>query len=350
MVTEGLCPIFEFMSNLPEQTRELLQILRDPRANERAINRAAQAWMKALETPESLQQILDAQRELASAIEWENLERAQLALTLSGALVEQGFAPEPLLDAFAPHLPAWLEGANRLLLSAGTNEDGDLDEAAFDAAAEQMPDERLAWNRLEAFHLPLIAALSHSPEARAQLRPLVPLVRPLVPYSSAAHFLWPMLEILDEEPILVLEPSRKRGFIGTISGIADNFQLHALLMAHYPEVRPISPAAIAIFRGKGPQTNGETIVGAWNLYNYRALSQGLPEGLGDTETWIWGEGQPKDIEKFAGYRAIVLGEPAYERSWQVQRLFSGLRAELEVERELSAEEVEDWVKRLANAN
>ena len=343
---------FLVMSKLLDATGELLQTLRDPRTSERTINRAAKAWMKALEAPESLEEITESQRQLAGAVEWDNIERAQLALMMSGALVEQGFAPEPLLEAFAAPLPNWLEGANRLLKNAVVN--GELDEEIFDRNAAQRPVEARDFSRLEALYLPLIAALAVSSRGRADLRPLLPQIEPLRDICEAGYFLFAMLRVLDDEPLLVIEPARKRGFVGMMSGIADNFQLHALLMAHYPDVAPISPAQIAVFRGDGPQANGETIVGAWNLYDYHALSQtGLNNGLedlSDTEHWIWGEGQPVDIDKFERHRVVILGEPSYQRSWGVQRLFGGLRAELGIERELSADEVEQWLTRLAAAN
>ena len=335
---------------LPKATDELLQTLRDSRANEGAINRAAQAWMKALDAPESLRQILDAQHQLASAIEWDDLERAQLALVMSGALVERGFAPEPLLEAFARHLPVWIEGANRLLEGALQGRDAsELDEAAFEIAAARMPDEAQSWQKLELFYFVLIAALAVSPAAREQFGRVLPRLLTLAPAMESASYLVSMLRVLDNAPVLVIEPARKRGFVGSISGIADNWQLHALLMAHYPDAGAISERATAVFRGDGPQQIEQTLVGAWNLYDYHALtSEGrLPTNLSDSGHWIWNEDAPADIETFENYRTILLGPPAYDRGWPVRRLFEALRAEIRVERELEAEDVESWIRRLA---
>lgn len=57
-----------------------------------------------------------------------------------------------------------------------------------------------------------------------------------------------------------------------MSGIADNFQLHTLLMDAFPRGRlrgrriPARVAANA--RGEGPQALDDTVEGAWNLCTY----------------------------------------------------------------------------------
>lgn len=337
---------------LREATQELFDTLRDERTSERTINRAAKAWMKALETPNSLGAIIEAQEQLAGAINWENIERAQLALMMSGALVEQGFAPEPLIEAFAPVLPRWLDGANQLLeRTLVGSKDEELTDTALQNAAAQMPDAARDWQQLESLYFPLVAALSVSPSARAEMRPLLPQLAPLTDYLESASYLSTLLQVLDSAPLVVIEPARKRGFVGAMSGIADVFQLHALLMAHYPDAGEISDQAATVFRGDGPQTTERTLTGAWNLYNYSALDSNgnLPTDLSDSRHWIWNEDLPFVIEQFEGRRAILLGPASYERNWKVQRLFAPLRAHVEVERELSAGEVEQWLGRMAQA-
>ncbi len=337
---------------LAQQTAHLLDVLRDPDADERAIQGAADSWVTTLQNPDSIQAILDAQNQLVTVLDWDNLARAQFALMMSGALVENGFAPEPLLEAFAPRLPEWLNGANRLLDAVIHAEgDGQNAEAVVEQITAQMPAEARDWERLQAFYLPLMAALAASPDARAQMRKLRELAAPLCERHEGAFFLEAMLGVLDKEPILVLEPARKRGFIGTFSGIADNAQLHALLMAHYPDAAKTFPKkALPIFDGSGAQTSEINVESNWNLYSYRALDRdgNIKDDLADSEHWLWNEDAPIDIPTFENYRVIVLGPSSYTRGWQAQRLFAPLQASVDVDRELNADEVGEWVARLGS--
>lgn len=337
---------------LAQQTQHLLDVLHNPASDERAIQSAADSWVKTLQNPDSIQAILDAQEQLVRVLDWDNLARAQFALMMSGALVENGFAPEPLLEAFAPRLPGWLKGANRLLDAVIHAEgDGQNVDAVVDEITAQMPAEARDWERLQAFYLPLMAALSASPDARAQMRGLRDLVAPLSERHEGAFFLDAMLGVLHQEPILVLEPARARGFIGTFSGIADNAQLHALLMAHYPDAAKTFPKkALPIFDGSGEQTSEMTVESNWNLYAFGALNRdgSIKDDLADSEYWLWNEDAPIDIPKFENYRVIVLGPSSYTRGWQAQRLFAPLRASIDVDRELGAHDVAAWMQRLAN--
>ena len=337
---------------LAQQTQILLDVLHDPASDERAIQGAADSWVQTLQNPDSIQAILEAQTQLAGVLDWENLARAQFALMMSGALVENGFSPEPLLKAFAPRLPLWLRGAGELLDAVIHAEgDGQNVEARTAEVTAQMPAQARDWERLQAFYLPLMAALSASPEARAQLRPLRELAAPLSERHEGAFFLDAMLGVLDKEPILVLEPARQRGFVGTFSGIADNAQLHALLMAHYPDAARKFPAkALPIFDGSGEQTSEISVESNWNLYAYGALDRDghIKDDLADSQYWLWNEDSPIEIPTFENYRVIILGPSSYTRGWAAQRLFAPLRASIDVDEELDKGGVAAWIERLGN--
>ena len=278
------------------------------------------------------------------------MARAQFALMMSGALIENGFAPEPLLEAFAPRLPVWLKGANELLDAVIHAEgDGQNVDVVVDEVTAQMPEQARDWERLQAFYLPLMAALAASPDARAQMRRLRDLAAPLSERHEGAFFLDAMLGVLHQEPILVLEPARQRGFIGTFSGIADNAQLHALLMAHYPDAaKTFPPAALPIFDGSGEQSSELSVESNWNLYSYRALDRDgqIKDDLADSQHWLWNEDSPTEIPKFEQYRVIILGPSSYTRGWAAQRLFAPLKASIDVDEELDAGAVAAWIERL----
>ena len=337
---------------LAQQTEKLLAVLKNPDSDETAIQNAADSWVKTLQNPDSIEAILDAQKQLAAVLDWDNLARAQFALMMSGALVENGFAPEPLLEAFAPRLPKWLKGANELLDAVIHAEgDGQNVDAVVDQITAQMPAQSHDWERLQAFYLPLMAALAASPDARAQMRGLRELAAPLSERHEGAFFLDAMLGVLHQEPILVLEPARGRGFVGTFSGIADNAQLHALLMAHYPDgARKFPRQALPIFDGSGEQTREINVESNWNLYSYGALDrQGhIKDELADSQHWLWNEDSPIEIPKFENYRVIVLGPSSYTRGWKAQRLFAPLKASIDIDRELDAGDVAAWIERLGS--
>jgi hypothetical protein len=58
---------------------------------------------------------------------------------------------------------------------------------------------------------------------------------------------------------------------------------------------------------------------------------------------------PADIPKFEGYRVVLLGPASYPRTWGSQRTFLNLRARLDCEQRLSAEEVQTWLQRMVDA-
>jgi hypothetical protein len=130
-----------------------------------------------------------------------------------------------------------------------------------------------------------------------------------------------------------------------------------LLMEAFP--RPdgaaprITPAAAALARGEGPQQLQDPVHGAWNLYSWRAVTPalGLPRATDRdaSEHWIWNEGTLAAVPLFEGRRVILLGPPAYARSWRAQRLFSVLPASLTIEETLSPEQVRAHLERMAHA-
>lgn len=205
----------------------------------------------------------------------------------------------------------------------------------------------------------IVQLCSDSPEARVALRDLQDPLARAAEELEGADWVSMIIGVLDDEPFVAIEPATGRGLIGTLSGIVDNFQLHTLLMDALPEQgrwgrrakRRVSESAAAIARGDGPQESDETIAGAWNLYSYAAWRDGrLPDGdLEARATWIWNEGTPADIPLLDGHRVILLGEPAYVRTWPAVRLFPELRASLDA-RDLEAAEIETWLERIGQAS
>ena len=216
----------------------------------------------------------------------------------------------------------------------------------------------------DCFRLGLIAHLSRSKPlrsaARAQSRFLDQIRRADQAATSEQSFLATMLQVLDDEPLLVLHVAQRKGFEVRISGIADNFQLQTLLAGALinPTVdgmlTGVAPGTLAVAQCRDAavgESGGEHVIGAFNFWNWRGIKAdaSLPDGLAGQEHWIWGEGCPADIARFDDLRVVLLGAAPYQRGWRAGRTFGNMAGELTLERQLSDAEVASWLSRLSKA-
>ncbi|MEW9508397.1 hypothetical protein [Streptomyces bacillaris] len=146
------------------------------------------------------------------------------------------------------------------------------------------------------------------------------------------------LQVLDDEPLVVLHRPTATGYLLRLSGIGDNFQLHTLLAdaligGGHVAGRAPSPQEVAVCR----ETPGQVeTAGSFELV--------APDG-----DRLWNEGTPADIPVVDGVRLLVLDEPSYARSWPAGRFFPGMRGDLILERALEPEETERWLARVSPA-
>jgi hypothetical protein len=224
--------------------------------------------------------------------------------------------------------------------------------AVFDRLLEQLgriKDANDETELPEGYHLlerAAMACLSRSPELRAHLPQKAALLSKIQRYSEKYGFLGKMLAVLDAEPLLVLHPATQRGFRFEISGIADNFQLHTLLLGalagdgpdRVPGERP-APESIRASSDGPLSEKVASVTSRWQLANWFGLREG---GALDTKdydrTWIWNEGVPADIAKLEGTRVVLIGPSTIQRGWNAGRVFSGMPGKLEPRGTLSAAE------------
>ena len=359
---------------IAQAAETLLETVRRESATEEEIHAAAQALFKSVRKS-SRDEVHEAMRSLAAAFQLTDARRAGSVAMACGALVEKGFDPETIAAPLVERLGPLLDGSARLAEAClermpqpaereqgAEEEDGEGHSEAFEAAREQaapeLPGEAAAWDALEQLWPPMIAVFSASGPWRARARRLRETAARIADHHEAGHWLWLMLSVLDDEPILVIEPEKRLGVLGRMSGVVDNFQLHVLLMDVFPKSglfrRRRVPGRVAeIARGNGPQQTADVVMGTWNLYTWQAVGPDLslpdPQGLGTPANWIWGEGVPEDIPLFEDHRVILLGPPSYVRTWQSQRMFAHLRASVECTRTLDADEIHQWLERMAAA-
>ncbi len=165
-------------------------------------------------------------------------------------------------------------------------------------------------------------------------------------FPDIAPWLLGLLRVLDDEGLVVLHRESGRGFWATISGVADNFQLHTLLAARLlaPPKRGLfsrssglipgagpTPAMVAAADGTGDPQPAGGITGQFNLVDAHGQ-------------WIWNEGRPDEIPEVAGHRVVVLDPPPYERSWNAGRAYPLMVADVVVE-PMSPADARDWLSR-----
>jgi hypothetical protein len=202
--------------------------------------------------------------------------------TLCGALVEMGADPSPVTGPLLERLPSLLDGA-AALVGACPAENAEPDWKSFEEIrlrnARRLPGPGAAWETLNQYWCFAIAVFSASPETRASASPLRSTAAKIAPYHPGGGWIESMLSVLHQAPIAVIEPRTRMGILGRISGIADNFQLHVLLMDGFPlaegEPRRVSQSVVDVASGRGPQQTQETVKGAWNLHTWKALRPGL---------------------------------------------------------------------------
>ncbi len=283
-----------------------------------------------------------------------------LSAVMSGALVERGVPGDALERVLFPRIARWasdgVELLDELLARHPPESRGEAEEETDEDewVGMRLCDEP-AWALIGETHLAAVALLGADPRVRQSERGLLPPLRRLEPYHPGAAWLRQMLDVLDEEPIVVIDVARRQGAVGTMTGVASNFELFVLIAHAAGNIelpRPPEPAVRCLL-GQGSQDSGMVVETAFNAYAYSALSEGerLPEpsDYGGSAHWIWGEGEPWEIPVLAGTRVVLIGPPSYARLVPAQRTFASLRAGLTLE-PLSPAGVDAWLARITRAN
>lgn len=359
-------------------TKNLIETAKNSARKPADVDAAAQKFFAATEN------LTKAEKEeqiaaLAQHFDLPDVHRSAFLALCCGALVEQGCDPQPMAAPLRAALKNVLESCGRLLEACRAKmpaeiPDNDDDEAEEDShsptelafmearkqVAPKMPKENEAWEALKQFWRPAIAAYTKNDMARMAAQSLRPLALPIAQFHEGGHWLQLVLSVLDNEPLVVIEPESNTGVLARISGVVDNFQLHTLLMDAFPRSgnfsgRRVTMPIAEMARGNGPQElEDTTVTGFWNLYTYRALQSNkqLPPSseFSSSTHWIWNEGLPADIPVLDGRRVVLLGPPSLERTWAAMRTFDLLRAQLTIEQQLSAAEVDTWLTKMLAAS
>ncbi|MGH3627029.1 MAG: hypothetical protein ACRDRL_06255 [Sciscionella sp.] len=294
---------------------------------------------------------------------------AKLAI-VAGAMVERGASPmalaevlpERVLMTMASHLTLeriWDRTAQGRPLPAFTPP---LDHAVMreieetvaahvgqDEQPEQKTQIAYSWFSLDDWINPLISAMMISREFRSAMQwreEVADGANRLKHRSERAHWLHGLCLVLDDEPLIVLDPSSGRGFRLTMSGVGDNFQLHTLLADRLirPEhgglldSQPPEPAwvAAATTASPGPFDPITPVKRRFRLF----------DGHG---SYIYPEGRPADIEPLDGVRVLVLHPANGNYGWNNARAYVSMAPTLTLDGKIEPAETAHWLSRIAPA-
>lgn len=379
---------------LSNATQQLIEVARDRASSPRDFQNACSEFYSHVGTAEAAE-VRAAIIAVAGSFSMEDPRRVAILALICGALAEDGQSTDlfakPLLDRFSKVLELAVGLVNEIEpklpeAEVETDEEADDDDDDIDdddsdeedseemdptdirsqmfeeergALGAQWETEKIAWDSLEQFWPPVILVLSLDPELRREYKYLMRNADRIAEFHVAGYWVKTLLTVLHDEPIVVIEPGTKTGILARMSGVVDNFQLHMILMDVFPHSgllprRRISKEIADVAKGIGPQNLDKTVTGAWNLYDWRAITSDLKlpkeSQLDGMEYWIWNEGTPSDIPVMNGRRVILLGPAAYQRQWGAGRTFERLPAEIVIERSLNRNEVKEWLTQMKTAN
>ena len=182
----------------------------------------------------------------------------------------------------------------------------------------------------------------------------------MAPHVPAAKDLAELLAVPDDETVLVIDPAARAGWRVLVRGVADADQFHLLLAdavtgdpADGLLPGPPVPARLAAAcRDADPLVPAGVPMVAearFQLVRPSAVRPdgSLPGGFRGSDHWVWGHEPLAAVPRVDGERVVLLGEPAFRRTWEVDRRFPALPAELRLLRVLGPFQVAERLSRLA---
>jgi hypothetical protein len=327
----------------------------DERASEAAFRAIVGSIEKA--RPEDL---TEGARRLRPALEQVSIGNGGQLAQVAAGLVEAGADPFVLLDVLVERVADGLEHGVRFPALAekdggefeapASQEEADaLIERVARVAAQAGIDREEGIRITESYFtveewipsLLLPAQQKQVRQAFPQKERLAAAADAMSEHADPAPWLYGLLQVLDDEPFLVLHRPSGRGYRLTVSGVGDNFQLHTLLAATL-----IGDPAQGLLEGVRPKaswiaaaTNGSEMIPPGGVRGHFELY----DADGDR---IWGEGRPADIPVLDGHRVVVLDKPSYERAWNTGRVYPLMYPEISLDRVLPEAEAAEWLARL----
>lgn len=354
------------MENLQQATDELIEVMSSPLSSNEEVNIHLQECFKFLPNADE-QSVKFFMKRIFALSGLQNLDRASLATTICGYLVETGFPSSAIISdminlydnllnksrIFYEMLYAEIRGIDEL----DENRETKINKIFSDLVGDKDVISTETYNAivsLEKFYASAISLFSiNKDNLLAAKNKLADKVAFVGAYNQGCFWINKLFSVLFDEPIVVVDIDKKIGFEGKINGVVDNYQLQHLLMS-LPILNDgdsaISDEDLLVVNGQGEQVTERTIESKWNMYNFELCEQPNWKNKIDgsqsvdlRNTWIWEEAVPADIPVYNDCRVVLLGKPSYSRTSTVQRTFKNLKANIEIVKELSPEEVAQWL-------
>lgn len=290
-----------------------------------------------------------------------------LALSICSTMVKRGYDNEEFVDRIVSTYSDWLVESMPFFVlldkqvkegeQGDSIEDIDVDSLYYELLKDRsLVSEKIGdfVTRIERSSMDIVSILSmnalHISKYKSKLKDNISIVKD---YVQGVYWMSMLFEVLFDEPIIVIDVDQNKGFEGRMSGVSDGFQLQHLLMG-VPELNEqpaISEKDLSVANGTGIHVSNSMINGKWNMYNSGVLEHEdwLNIKVGPAKTfelkdfWIWGENIPSEIPVHKGKRVIFLGRSSYKRTARSQRTFENLKANIQVDKMLSDDEVQIWL-------
>lgn len=358
------------MQNLQTATDNFITTMSSPLSTKDDINAALQECYTFLPDADDAE-VYNFMNRVFALHSLPDLERASIATVICGYLVERGFPSDsilnPLIELYNDLLNKsrvfyeMLYAEIRRIDEMDEERDNKINRIFSDLVSDRDIIKEDVYNAIvsmDKFYACAVSVFSVNKEnhskAKARLKDKVAFVNH---YNQGCYWINQLFTVLFDEPVVVIDIDNKIGFTGRINGVVDNYQLQYLIMS-IPFMNGGTPALseedFAIVNGTGEQIAEHSINSKWNMYNLELTEQpdwqriiGNEENLtlaqGFSNYWIWGEGIPEDISVHNGHRVVLLGIPSYARSSKAQRTFKNLKADIEVAKVLTEEEINNWL-------
>jgi len=284
---------------------------------------------------------------------------------LAGALVEWGGSPMPLREVLPARVvvamrctaqfpAAWKDASGGRPLPDALAGEGKREAIGLMVAHG----ERKGWSQRDALMLvmswfdvrdwikPAITVLADrefrqalTGQERASVRDAAAAI---AGWLEGAKWLQGLAMVLDDEPLIVLDPASGRGFRLTMSGVGDNFQLHTLLAdrlaGNIPGLDP--PHRVWVEQA----TDAPLVMQPPTDPIKRRFR--LLDGEG---AYVPPEGRPAGIGMTDGVRVLVLHPSHGDYGWSNGRAYPRMSPRLTLDTVLSDAETAEWIRRIAPA-
>lgn len=242
-----------------------------------------------------------------------------------------------------------------------------LEEADLFRLNQQNPEAVQAWLGIDLLSLGLMSRISRSLPMRQALRQephLAQHCRIVGSFRGNASFVPYILEMVEKETLLCISPKTGKGVEISLEQIDSNSVLFTLLQFALYHKNLLEPLGAAPFeyrpvieklathqpveREDYPDQIFEQ--GCFSYYTYPAYQE---NGSYNQMQAAWGEGTLWEIPQLDGRYILLLDKPFVQRSWgnaMVCSTHSGLKPKVEILRELSPQEVSEWMEKILAAN